>query len=433
MKILVVGGGGREHALAWKIAQSPQCEKLYCSPGNAGIRSVAECVKLDLAAPYLALIQWCKSGAVDLVVVGPEDPLAAGMVDALEDAGLKAFGPRAAAARLEASKAFAKDIMKAAGIPTGASETFREVRPALAYLDKLEPPYVIKADGLAAGKGVTLAETLEEAQAAVRASLEDKRFGEAGSEILIEQFLHGTEASLLAFADGKTVVAMDSAQDHKAAYDGDKGPNTGGMGALSPAPVLSPALRECAIKEILEPTLAELTRRGITYKGVLYAGLMITERGPEVIEFNCRFGDPEVQALLPRLVQDIVPIMVACADGKLHEQGVTWRPESCLCLVAASGGYPGHYEKGRVITGLEDAAESDGDAAVDQIVVFHAGTAMDDHGNTVTAGGRVLGVTALGSDLESARSKAYAAMEKIHFDDMHFRTDIGFRASGAPV
>lgn len=428
MNILIVGGGGREHALAWKIAQSPLCDQLFCAPGNAGITSVASCVTIDTAAPFGALIDWCEQNKIDLVVVGPEDPLAAGMVDALLAAGIKAFGPKAAGAKLEASKQFAKEIMQAAGVPTGSSESFTDSSSALKHLETLSAPYVIKADGLAAGKGVTVAETLEEAQAAVSEALDKRAFGDSGASILIEEFLDGTEASLLAFTDGTTVLPMDSAQDHKAVFDGDKGPNTGGMGALSPAPVLTAELRERAIREILEPTVAELARRGIDYRGVLYAGLMITAKGPEVIEFNCRFGDPEIQALVPRMEQDIVPIMLACVEGTLADRALDWKPDSCVCLVAASGGYPGSYEKGKPIRGLEDATAGEGDS----VVVFHAGTKLDDAGNVVTAGGRVLGVTAFGANLDAARAKAYEAMKKIHFEGIHYRTDIGFRAAGKP-
>lgn len=429
MNILIVGGGGREHALAWKIAKSPLCDQLYCAPGNAGIASVARCVTIEAGAPFGGLIDWCGANKIDLVVVGPEDPLAAGMVDALLAAGIKAFGPKAAGAKLEASKQFAKEIMQAAGVPTGSSESFTDSASALKHLETLTAPYVIKADGLAAGKGVTVAATLKEAQAAISEALDKRAFGDSGASILIEEFLDGTEASLLAFTDGTTVLPMDSAQDHKAVFDGDEGPNTGGMGALSPAPVLTPELRERAIREILEPTVAELARRGIDYRGVLYAGLMITAKGPEVIEFNCRFGDPEIQALVPRMEQDIVPIMLACADGTLADCTLDWKPDSCVCLVAASGGYPGSYEKGKPIRGLADAVADEGD----RVVVFHAGTKLDDAGNVVTAGGRVLGATALGADLDSARAKAYEAMKKIQFEGMHYRTDIGFRAAGKPT
>ena len=422
MRILILGSGGREHALAWKIAQSPNCDKLFCSPGNAGIATVAECRSIESKPPYGALIDWCARNRIDLVVVGPEDPLAGGVVDALAASGIDAFGPTAGGARIEASKTFAKEIMRAAGIPTGASETFTNAEAAVRYLEAVQPPYVIKADGLAAGKGVTVAATIEEATRAVREALDENRFGEAGSSILIEEYLDGVEASLLAFVDGETILPMDTAQDHKPVFDGDRGPNTGGMGALSPAPVFTPEIKERAIKEILEPAVAELRRRGIVYRGVLYCGLMITGRGPQVIEFNCRFGDPEIQALLPRLDSDLVEIMQACIGGTLGKIELRWRPGACMCVVAASGGYPGPYEKGKVITGLESEG---GD-----VIVFHAGTASDGQGRIVTAGGRVLGVTALAADLASARTLAYERLERIDFEGIHYRSDIGFRAQG---
>ena len=422
MRILVLGGGGREHALAWKIAQSPHCGTLYCSPGNAGIADLAECLAIRLEPPYPELVDWCREHEIDLVVVGPEDPLANGVVDALAEAGIKAFGPRAEGARLEASKKFAKEIMIAAGIPTGSAEFFTESSEAIDCLEGLSPPYVIKADGLAAGKGVTVAGTKQQATEAIRAALDEQRFGGAGCEILIEEHLSGVEASLLAFTDGRTVLAMDSAQDHKPVFDGDRGPNTGGMGALSPAPVLTAALREQAIEDILKPVLAELSARGIDYRGVLYAGLMITESGLKVIEFNCRFGDPEIQALLPRLKNDLVEVMLASVDGTLDEVELRWTSDACVCVVAASGGYPGPYEKGKTITGLKEAGEGE------RVVVFHAGTARDGEGRVATSGGRVLGVTALGPDLEAAQALAYKRMDAIRFDGIHYRKDIGFRA-----
>lgn len=421
--ILILGGGGREHALAWKIRQSPLCGKLYCAPGNPGIESCAECVAIPLKPPFTELIAWCKEHAIGLVAVGPEAPLADGVVDALGAAGIRAFGPVAAGARIEASKQFAKEIMTAAHIPTGAARSFTAAGEACAYLDTLTPPYVIKADGLAAGKGVTVARTRQEADEAIHAALEEKVFGSAGGSILIEEFLEGIEASLLAFTDGETVAAMDGAQDHKAVFDGDQGPNTGGMGAVSPTPALSPENRNRGIEEILKPAIAELRRRGITYRGVLYAGLMITASGPKTIEFNCRFGDPETQALLPRLESDLVEVMLACAEGRLKEIELKWSPDACVCIVAASGGYPGDFKKGIKIDGLD--AEGDGSA-----IVFHAGTARDEAGRIVTSGGRVLGVTALGSDFATARERAYSQLKSISFAGMHYRTDIGLRHRG---
>lgn len=423
MNILIVGGGGREHALAWKIRQSPRCDKLFCAPGNAGIADEARCVDVDLAPPFDFLIDFCRTNAIELVVVGPEDPLAAGVVDALTAAGIRAFGPSADGARLEGSKEFAKEVMQAAHIPTAAARVFSNPQSAIDYLQGRSAPFVIKADGLAAGKGVTVAETRQEAEAAISEALVGRRFGAAGSRILIEDYLHGVEASLLAFCDGQTVLPMDSAQDHKPVFDGDKGPNTGGMGALSPAPVLTPDFKAQAVEKILKPAMAELRRRGIDYRGVLYAGLMITAEGPQVVEFNCRFGDPEIQALIPRLENDLVEIMLACVDGELDRIELKWKPDSCVCLVAASGGYPAAYEKGKPIKGLKEAG---GGASC---VVFHAGTRLEASGDIVTSGGRVLGVTALGKDLEAARSLAYERMRFIEFDGMHFRTDIGFRAA----
>jgi phosphoribosylamine--glycine ligase len=427
MNVLILGGGGREHALAWKIAQSPRCARLHCAPGNAGIAKIAECFAVALKPPFDELIQACRERKIDLVVVGPEDPLAAGVVDALEKAGVLAFGPRAAAAKIEASKTFAKEIMRAASIPTGWAETFTDVGPALALLKKIDPPYVVKADGLAAGKGVTIAANFDDAERAVRDALEGRRLGEAGASILIEERLIGVEASLLAFTDGRRVLAMDSAQDHKPVFDGDRGPNTGGMGAISPAPALKPKLRRAAVGQILEPAVAELARRGIEYRGVLYAGLMLTTQGPKVVEFNCRFGDPETQALMPRLDCDLLEVLVACARGDLGGVRLKWKPEACVCVVAASGGYPGDYAKGLPISGVEEAESEPG------VTVFHAGTALDARGRLVTAGGRVLGVTAVGEGIESAREAAYRALGRIAFEGMHHRGDIGLRAGAGAI
>ncbi len=425
MKVLILGGGGREHALAWKIAQSPLCEGLFCAPGNPGISQVADCVTLNLRPPFERLIGFCRQAQIDLVVVGPEDPLAAGVVDALEAAGVPAFGPGAAAARLEASKSFAKEIMTAAGIPTGAACPFTEASAAREHLNRLSPPYVIKADGLAAGKGVVVANDRAQAEDWIDALLEGRRLGEAGARILIEEYLTGIEASLLAFTDGRTVLAMEPAHDHKPVFDGDRGPNTGGMGAVSPAAAMTPGLRRRAVEEILKPAVAELARRGLIYRGVLYAGLMLTAEGPKVVEFNCRFGDPETQALLPRLTTDLVPLLLACREGTLAGLELAWRPEACVCVVAAAAGYPGPSRRGDVIGGLEGDGED--------VMIFHAGTAFDADGRIVTAGGRVLGVTALGSDAAHARDRAYARLERIRFSGMHFRRDIGLRRAGVPA
>ena len=423
MKILIIGGGGREHALAWKIAQSPKCTKLYCAPGNPGIARLAECVPLSTRGDFSDLLRWRREHGIDLVVVGPERPLAEGIADALRAEGVKVFGPVKAGAQLEASKRFAKELMIEAGIPTGASQTFTKLEPALAYLESTGAPVVIKASGLAEGKGVTVARTLEEARAAVKQCLEARVFGEAGAEVLIEEFLEGEEASLLAFTDGKVIKAMDSAQDHKAVFDGDEGPNTGGMGSYSPAPVVTPQVLQKCQERVLEPILKALQGRGIDYRGVIYAGLMITPQGePKVIEFNCRFGDPETQALLPRLKTDLVDVMLACAEGRLAEIELEWHPQAAVCVVATAGGYPGPYGKGKVIRGLEKVPEN-GD-----VMVFQAGTSSSDKGELLTAGGRVLGVTVKDEYLRVAIERAYEIMKMIKFDGMHYRTDIGRRA-----
>ncbi|MCH8334111.1 phosphoribosylamine--glycine ligase, partial [Candidatus Sumerlaeota bacterium] len=381
MRILILGSGGREHALAWKIAQSPHCDKLFCSPGNAGIATVAECLSIESKPPFGALIDWCGRHRIDLVVVGPEDPLAQGVVDALAASGIDAFGPTADGARIEASKTFAKEIMSAAGIPTGAAETFTNAEAAVRYLEAVQPPYVIKADGLAAGKGVTVAATIEEATRAVREALDENRFGEAGSSILIEEYLDGVEASLLAFVDGETILPMDTAQDHKPVFDGDRGPNTGGMGALSPAPVFTHEIKERAIKEILEPAVAELRRRGIVYRGVLYCGLMITDAGPKVVEYNCRLGDPETQVVLPLLQSDALELFYRSATGTLSDYDLRIGPGAAACVVMASDGYPAKYETGRVISGIEVAQNQV------QTTVFYAGVRSEGD-ELFTSGGR---------------------------------------------
>ena len=422
MRILIIGGGGREHALAWKLEQSARCEALFCAPGNPGIARHATCVDLKLSGGFEDVIAFCAAEKIGLVVVGPERPLAEGIVDALEGAGIKAFGPRREAAQLESSKRFAKELMAEAGIPTARAETFTALEPALAYLAGCALPIVIKAAGLAEGKGVTVARTREEAQGALRACFEGA-FGAAGNEVLIEDFLAGEEASLLAFADGTTVRAMDSAQDYKPLLDGDAGPNTGGMGTYSPAPVVTEAVRERAIRRVLEPCLAALRARGIDYRGVIYAGLMIDAAGePWVIEFNCRFGDPETQVLLPRLENDLAEVMLACCEGRLGEMELKWKTDAAVCVVAASGGYPGTYAKGKVILGL------DGDAGEVEEMIFHAGTALNAQGEVVTNGGRVLGVTATAGTLRGAIEKAYARLDGVCFEGMHARGDIGQRA-----
>ncbi len=420
MKILVVGSGGREHALVWKIAHDSCSPKLYCAPGNAGTSQLAE--NIDIKAEDLdGLLSWAKENRPDLTVVGPEIPLCAGLVDLFEAEGLKVFGPRKAAARMEGSKAFAKDIMNAAGVPTGRSCSFTDPDEAIAYANELGAPVVIKADGLAAGKGVIICNTDEEAEQAIRQTMVDKAFGAAGDNLLVEEFLVGEEASILALVDGAHVVMLASSQDHKRALDGDQGLNTGGMGAYSPAPVVQEDMWPFIREKVFGATLEELKKRGITYKGVLYAGLMMTAHGAKVLEFNCRFGDPETQAVLPRIASDLVPALQACADGTLTEELISWRKEPCVCVVMASGGYPGSYEKGKVIAGLEEAD------AIDDVVVFHAGTDSS-NGDVVTSGGRVLGVTALGDDLHAAVDKTYKAIEEIDFDGAHYRKDIAAKA-----
>ena len=417
MNILVIGSGGREHALVWKIAQSPLVDRLYCAPGNAGIARHATCFDIGVKDAQ-KLIAFARDNAIGLTVVGPEDPLASGIVDRLTEAGLKAFGPVASAARLESSKVFAKDFMRRCEIPTAEYAEFGKPEDAIAYIERMGAPLVVKADGLAAGKGVTVAKNKADAVQAVRQAMVDKVFGVAGSKVVIEEFLSGEEASILAFADGKTVVPMMSSQDHKAVYDGDAGPNTGGMGAYSPAPVVTPAILEETIKRVLRPCVAGMAREGSPYKGCLYAGLMITDAGPKVVEFNCRFGDPETQVVLPQLRSDLVPILLACCDGTLAETPIEWNRGACVTVVMASGGYPKEYEKGKVIIGIDDAEQDPG------VTVFHAGTRKHG-GDLVTNGGRVLNVTAVGPDISSTIKKAYAAVDKIRFEKAHYRKDIG--------
>lgn len=420
MKVLVVGGGGREHTLVWKIRQSPLVDSLYCAPGNAGIARDAECVEIK-AEDVAGLKAFAVERNIDLTVVGPEAPLVEGIVDEFANAGLKAFGPSRAAARLEGSKSFAKRIMAKAGVPTGEYAEFTDYNEAVAYVRDVGAPIVVKADGLAAGKGVTVAHTTAAAEEALRQCFLDEAFGEAGSRVVVEECLVGEEASILAFTDGKTVVPMASSQDHKPVHDNDEGPNTGGMGAYSPAPVVTPEIERRVYDEVLCPTLRALSDEGIEYRGVLYAGLMITEDGANVLEFNVRFGDPETQVILPRMENDLVEVMLKCVDGTLDGATLDWADDACVTVVMASGGYPGKYRKGVPISGVNEA-ESAG-----RVVVFHAGTASRE-GEVVTNGGRVLGVTALGQDIRAAINEAYAAISKIHFDDMQYRTDIGKKA-----
>jgi len=416
VNILVIGSGGREHALYWKLSESPQTEQIYAIPGNPGMGASAA-IALD---DHAAILRFAKEHEIGLVVVGPEVPLMNGLVDGLEAAGIRAFGPRANAAEIEGSKSFAKDLMKKYGIPTARYEVFTAAEPARAYIRQEGAPIVVKADGLAAGKGVIVAMTEQEALDAVDAIMEDHSFGDAGARVVIEEFMEGEEASLLAFTDGTMIRPMISAQDHKRAYDGDRGPNTGGMGTYAPATVMTPEMTERAVEEILKPTIAAMAKEGRVYRGCLYLGLMVTSDGPKVVEFNARFGDPETQVVLPLLDSDLVAIMCACADGTLADVPIRWKEGAAVCVVLASGGYPGHYEKGQEIHGLADA-EAMG------ALVFHAGTAMK-AGKLVTNGGRVLGVVGRGADISSAVDAAYAAATKISFKDAYYRKDIAHRA-----
>ena len=418
MKILIVGGGGREHAIAWKLAKSPKVEKMYCAPGNAGIAEVAECVNIGVME-FDKLVAFAKEHEIDLTVVAPDDPLAAGAVDAFEAAGLRAFGPRANAAILEGSKAFSKDLMKKYGIPTAAYETFNDPEKALAYLETAKMPIVLKADGLALGKGVLICKDLEEAKAGVRTLMMDKQFGSAGDEIVIEEFMTGREVSVLSFVDGKTIRIMTSAQDHKRAKDGDQGLNTGGMGTFSPSPFYTPEVDAFCKEHIYQKTVDAMKAEGREFKGIIFFGLMLTADGPKVLEYNARFGDPETQVVLPRMKNDLVDLFEACIDGTLDQIDLEFEDNAAVCVVLASAGYPEHYEKGFEIRGLENFKDKEG------YYVFHAGSKFDDQGRVVTNGGRVLGVTATGSNLKDARANAYKATEWIDFDNKYMRHDIG--------
>ncbi|MFC1498407.1 phosphoribosylamine--glycine ligase [Verrucomicrobiota bacterium] len=420
MKILVIGGGGREHALIWRLANDSVKPELFCAPGNAGTAQLA--VNLDIGAEDIdGLLNWARENKPDLTVIGPEAPLCAGLTNKLGAEGLRVFGPSKAAAQLEGSKVFAKDIMETGDVPTAEARSFTDYSEALEYVRSREFPIVVKAEGLAAGKGVYICESLQEAEEAINDSMQKKIFGEAGSRILVEECLEGEEASILALIDGETIVMLASSQDHKRIFDNDQGPNTGGMGAYSPAPVITDELWPIIRTQVFERTLMELRKRGIVYKGVLYAGIMVTADGPKVLEFNCRFGDPETQVILPRIESDLVPALEACIDGTLKDDLVKWRPEACTCVVMASGGYPGKYEKGKVIEGLKEADD------LDDVVVFHAGTKIEKD-KVVTSGGRVLGVTARGKDLAAAVEKVYSAVSRIKFDQAQYRTDIAKKA-----
>ncbi len=421
MRVLVIGSGGREHALCWAIAASPLLTKLYCAPGNAGIAREAECVAIG-ADDSDAILDFCKREKIDLVVVGPEAPLVAGLANRLRAEGIRTFGPDAAAAQLEGSKGFSKDICAKYNIPTAAYRRFTEAEAAKAYIREMGAPIVVKADGLAAGKGVTVAMTEEEAISAVDAAMTDGAFGAAGAELVIEECMVGEELSFFALADGEAALPLASAQDHKRVGDGDTGPNTGGMGAYSPAPVCTPELERRIIDEILTPTVEAMKAEGAPFKGVLFIGLMITEEGPKVIEYNVRFGDPECQVLMMRLQSDILPALIATADGTLKNFDLRWQPKAAMTVVLASDGYPGTYQKGTVIRNV-DGAEADPD-----VTVFHAGTARNDAGDLIATGGRVLNVTAVGDTVRAARDSAYAAVDLIQWPEGFCRRDIGHRA-----
>lgn len=416
--ILVIGGGGREHAVIKKLKQSKHAGKIYCAPGNGGISMDAQCVNIK-ATDTMLVTAFAKEHKIDLVVVTPDDPLALGMVDALEAEGIRAFGPNKAAAQIESSKVFAKNLMKKYGIPTASYDVFDDPKEALEFIKKQDKyPTVIKADGLALGKGVIIAQNYEEAKAALHSIMEEKIFGASGNRVVIEESLTGPEVSVLAFTDSKTLKPMVSSKDHKRALDGDKGLNTGGMGTISPNPYYTDEIAETCMKTIFLPTMEAMNKEGRPFKGCLYFGLMLTKDGPKVIEYNCRFGDPETQVVLPRLKTDLVEIMEAVIDERLSDIDIEWDDGACACVVAASGGYPKKYETGKKITGLDEAE------AIDGVTIFHAGTKYVD-GEFFTSGGRVLGVTATGKTLSAALEKAYAGISKIHFDGMHYRKDIG--------
>ena len=431
LKVLVIGGGGREHALVWKLAQSSQVSRIYCAPGNAGIANLAECVPLAITDSE-ALLGFAIENGIDLTVVGPEVALIGGIVDLFEQRGLRIFGPAREPALLEGSKAYAKGLMLRYNIPTAYFAAFTSFEAASYYVrshfqSQADAPLVVKADGEAAGKGVFICRTDGEAQEALSQIMQERIFGASGDTVVVEEFLEGEEASLMAFTDGTTIVPMIPVQDHKRALDGDQGPNTGGMGCYAPVPVVTPELYQQAVEQILRPAIEAIRESGIPYKGVLYAGIMVTKDGAlKTLEFNCRFGDPETQVVLPLLETDLLDILLGVTDAHLDEVQVRWKPQSAVCVVLASGGYPGAYATGLPIDGLEQVAH------LSDVVAFHAGTKLDDQGRVVTAGARVLGVTALGDDFTQARARAYAAVKNLTFDHMHYRTDIGHRAEEAP-
>lgn len=418
-KVLIVGSGGREHALAWKLAQSQAVSKIYCAPGNGGISRYAQCVPLKVD-DIARIVDFAREKNINLVVVGPELPLTLGLVDALEEAGIKAFGPSCKAAEIEGSKAFAKDLLQRYGIPTARYGVFTDTETARNFSREMKGPWVIKADGLAAGKGVIICNTIEEADNAIEEILTGTAVGQAGKKIVIEEFLEGEELSILAFCDGENIIPMVPAQDHKRIFDGDQGPNTGGMGAYSPVLAATSALMAEIDEKILRPVMKAMAKEGRPYRGVLYPGLMLTKEGPKVLEFNCRFGDPETQVVLPRLDSDLAEIMLAAVEGKLDEVDISWKSEACITVVMASAGYPGSYKTGYPIHGLDSVVEKDA-------IVFHSGTSKKDE-QTMTAGGRVLSVTALGKDIAEARERAYQAVRQINFEGAQYRSDIAYRA-----
>lgn len=414
MNVLLIGSGGREHAIAWKLRQSKQLEELYCAPGNAGIAQLATCVPIN-ATDIDAVVAFAKKQAIDLVIVAPDDPLATGMVDALQKEGIRAFGPTQSAARIESSKVFAKELMQKYNIPTAKYAVFTNPEEALNYVEIAEYPLVVKADGLALGKGVLICQTKEEAREAIQKCMIEKVFGDSGSRIIVEEFIEGPEVSILAFADGKTIRPMISAQDHKRIFDHDEGPNTGGMGTFAPSQRMTDELMETIRQEIMEPTMEAMRKEGCLFSGVLYFGLMLTQDGIKVLEYNARFGDPETQVILPLLDSDLLEIMNAVVERRLSEQEIAWKEGAAVCVVLASEGYPSAYKKGDPITGLDQLPAD--------TIVFHAGTKKENDG-FVTNGGRVVGITACGKTLEEAREKAYASVDKVSFDGMQFRTDI---------
>jgi phosphoribosylamine--glycine ligase len=416
VKVLVVGSGGREHTLVWKIAQSPKVKEIYCAPGNAGIKNLATCVNIS-ADDIKGLADFAEEKRIDLTIVGPEGPLVEGIVDEFETRGLDIFGPSKAAAQIEGSKVFSKNLMKKYDIPTADYQVFDKFEDAITYIDTVDVPLVVKAEGLAAGKGVIIAKDRDEAKAAVKDIMINKTFGDSGARIVIEEFLEGPEVTILAVSDGRIAVPMVSSRDHKPIFDGNKGPNTGGMGAVSPAPAYGLELAEVVDKNIIQRTIDAMANEGIPFKGILYTGLMLTKTGPKVLEYNCRFGDPETQVVIPRLKTDLIDIVDAVINNNLSNIKIEWKDETAVCVVMSSGGYPGVYEKGKIINGINEAESLD-------TVVFHAGTELYNN-KIVTASGRVLGVTALGEDIRDARKKVYEAVSKIHFDSAYYRKDIG--------